>query len=611
MAVPRPTGLAALVRLRLSGVAFLVVIGLLVALTIALYQKAFTPVVNVTLQADRIGNQLAAAGRRQAARAARRRGALGFLARQRRDDRARARPVEGPPDPRQRRGAPGAQDAVRREVRRPGHPGRAEQRPPARRRRHPAGPLHDGARDREGPRPPAAAAAEPQAGAAEPRAQLPVLRAARPRRPARRQLRPGRRLLQAAQPGAAGDAGGLPRPGRRLAELRRGRAGPAAPGRQLRRRQPQPRGPEAGARRLPVQHDDVRRHLRPVSSTRTRQRLITLASASRPVSACLRPLRAGVPLHVRRPPSPGSRVSRRASAAASPACTSPSRRRRTTAAYSTGEEPKYRDDRGPVCYGLPHPTVPAPDINYKDGYRDDQAGTVNPPPAGAAANPARYLAGSDASAACPRRGRGPCPPVPYDGVPDIAELLFGPMARGDGGARMKTTAALVKLIVFMIVTSILTLFLAATIGNITSAARRPPTTRSSATSPACSPATTSGSPACASARSTAARWRTARSRRCPSRSTRSARSRRARSCGCATATWSASATSPSPRAPARPTRSSPGRRSRSRRPATRSTSPSCSTASGRCSRRSTRSRPTRSPSSSSRRCRARAARSRR
>jgi virulence factor Mce-like protein len=59
MSAPTPRGTAALVRLRLSGVAFLVVIALLVALTVALYQKAFTPVVNVTLQADRIGNQLA------------------------------------------------------------------------------------------------------------------------------------------------------------------------------------------------------------------------------------------------------------------------------------------------------------------------------------------------------------------------------------------------------------------------------------------------------------------------------------------------------------------------------------------------------------------------
>jgi hypothetical protein len=99
-------------------------------------------------------------------------------------------------------------------------------------------------------------------------------------------------------------------------------------------------------------------------------------------------------------------------------------------AYSAGEEPKYRDDRGPVCYGLPHPAVPAPDINFKDGYRDNQAGTVNPPPAGAAADPARYLAGPQGQRDLLDAVVAPVLQVPYDGVPDIAELLFGPMARG-------------------------------------------------------------------------------------------------------------------------------------------------------------------------------------
>jgi phospholipid/cholesterol/gamma-HCH transport system substrate-binding protein len=50
----------ALVRLRLTGLAFLLVIAGLVYLTVLLYQKAFTPVVHVTLKTDRIGNQLSA-----------------------------------------------------------------------------------------------------------------------------------------------------------------------------------------------------------------------------------------------------------------------------------------------------------------------------------------------------------------------------------------------------------------------------------------------------------------------------------------------------------------------------------------------------------------------
>jgi phospholipid/cholesterol/gamma-HCH transport system substrate-binding protein len=49
---------SALVRQRLTGVAFLLAIGALVLLTVALYQKRFTPVVMVDLKADRIGNQL-------------------------------------------------------------------------------------------------------------------------------------------------------------------------------------------------------------------------------------------------------------------------------------------------------------------------------------------------------------------------------------------------------------------------------------------------------------------------------------------------------------------------------------------------------------------------
>ncbi len=61
MAPPLRKG-RALARQRLAGVAFLVVIGLLVALTVAFYQKAFTPVVMVELKTDSIGNQLTTGG---------------------------------------------------------------------------------------------------------------------------------------------------------------------------------------------------------------------------------------------------------------------------------------------------------------------------------------------------------------------------------------------------------------------------------------------------------------------------------------------------------------------------------------------------------------------
>jgi phospholipid/cholesterol/gamma-HCH transport system substrate-binding protein len=60
MSAPAPSGGFALVRLRLAGVAFLVVVALLVTLTVLLYKKTFTSVVHVNLLANRIGNQLSA-----------------------------------------------------------------------------------------------------------------------------------------------------------------------------------------------------------------------------------------------------------------------------------------------------------------------------------------------------------------------------------------------------------------------------------------------------------------------------------------------------------------------------------------------------------------------
>ncbi|MCP2165869.1 MCE family protein [Goodfellowiella coeruleoviolacea] len=54
-------GAMARVRLRLLGLVFVVVIALLVATSVAVYQKVFTPVVSVLLRTDHVGNQLQAA----------------------------------------------------------------------------------------------------------------------------------------------------------------------------------------------------------------------------------------------------------------------------------------------------------------------------------------------------------------------------------------------------------------------------------------------------------------------------------------------------------------------------------------------------------------------
>ncbi|HEX6353902.1 MCE family protein [Actinophytocola sp.] len=55
-------GIWATVRRRFLGVGFLVVIAALVSLSIAMYNKAFTPVVNVKLTTDKVGNQLQVLG---------------------------------------------------------------------------------------------------------------------------------------------------------------------------------------------------------------------------------------------------------------------------------------------------------------------------------------------------------------------------------------------------------------------------------------------------------------------------------------------------------------------------------------------------------------------
>ena len=97
--------------------------------------------------------------------------------------------------------------------------------------------------------------------------------------------------------------------------------------------------------------------------------------------------------------------------------------------YNSADRPKFLDDRGPQCYGLPNPKVPAPDVNYRDGYRDGQSGTTQSA-AAVAANPALFLAQPQVQRDLLDSVVAPVMGVPDDQVPDIAQLLFGPVARG-------------------------------------------------------------------------------------------------------------------------------------------------------------------------------------
>ncbi|MEW2631379.1 MCE family protein [Streptomyces sp. NPDC048389] len=90
-------------------------------------------------------------------------------------------------------------------------------------------------------------------------------------------------------------------------------------------------------------------------------------------------------------------------------------------AYRPGEEPRYAERSGPDCRGVPSPSVPAGHTKLDDGTKDVAAGG---PPSG----------GSVSATAAEQRAVGslvaPVLGVPADRVPAVATLLFGPMARG-------------------------------------------------------------------------------------------------------------------------------------------------------------------------------------
>jgi hypothetical protein len=109
---------------------------------------------------------------------------------------------------------------------------------------------------------------------------------------------------------------------------------------------------------------------------------------------------------------------------------------------------QFKDDRGPRCYGLPDPPF-AEDINFQDGFRDDlgpdtterpeQSSEQSGPSLPASSDPARALAAPDVQRSMVDAVVAPLMGVPMDEVPDLAQLLFGPVARGTvvglGGGR--------------------------------------------------------------------------------------------------------------------------------------------------------------------------------
>ena len=107
--------------------------------------------------------------------------------------------------------------------------------------------------------------------------------------------------------------------------------------------------------------------------------------------------------------------------------------------------PQFKDKRGPRCYGLPDPPQRLPVLRYNDGTRDDprfdgqgkkpgqQSGsslTGALPTTPSSYSPSMGRAGTQEEQTALDTILGPMLGIPSVSVPDIADLLWGPMARG-------------------------------------------------------------------------------------------------------------------------------------------------------------------------------------
>jgi phospholipid/cholesterol/gamma-HCH transport system substrate-binding protein len=100
---------------------------------------------------------------------------------------------------------------------------------------------------------------------------------------------------------------------------------------------------------------------------------------------------------------------------------------RAQSAFKPGDEPQFIDTSGPNCRGLPRPPVPNPPSELSDGTSSSSSNRAVPDflldPTSGHAGSAEEQQVVD-SLVAPVMGR------PADRVPDLATLLFGPMARG-------------------------------------------------------------------------------------------------------------------------------------------------------------------------------------
>jgi len=98
--------------------------------------------------------------------------------------------------------------------------------------------------------------------------------------------------------------------------------------------------------------------------------------------------------------------------------------------YEPGEEPRWGENRGPRCYGLPNPPRPWPGNKFNDGTRGAASNSVVPSFADGPVDPSSGPSGSAQEQGVVAALVAPSMGVSAAAVPDLATLLFGPMARG-------------------------------------------------------------------------------------------------------------------------------------------------------------------------------------
>ena len=399
------------------------------------YDKVFIDVVRVTLETDRIGNQL------QELADVKIRGIIVGEVRSVSSDGDGATldlaldPEQRRHDPGRRRGAAAAQDPVRREVRRPRRPGE----------RRPAAPSREGDvitqdrsddrdRARAGARRPAAAAAGRAAGRSSRDAQRARVRAGGPRRAARREPRAGRRATSRSStrrcrrsrptsPGWPTSRASTPTPPPTCcaccATLER-----HAPRRSSRSRRCWPRS--SPARRVsptrPARLLDRERAAHHPRSGRSAARRSRCSPSTRPIYPCL-------------PAGPGRvrRAADRGSVRGNGELHITLEVVRSARRYQPGRGAARASETGPECYGLPNPPA-----SRSPGCSSTTAATTARRQLTRAARRARRARRPDQRRGRARRGAGAsstallAPPMgsPADDVPDIATLLFGPVLRG-------------------------------------------------------------------------------------------------------------------------------------------------------------------------------------